>query len=419
MPSIALGHQGRRRVALYAFVVLAIQALGLLIWSVRFYLMDDWTAPMVGIDFPVFWSATQVTIEHGVAAIFSPQWMFPMEAALRHEASYYSPWPYPPTFLLAVFPLGLLSFGYALIVYSGLGALVYGVMLAHLARKLDRLWWPVLAAFPGVSVAIGLGQNSLFTVAAAGVALALLESGSGLAGVCIALLAIKPQFGVLFPLALICGRHWKVLGVSASCTLVFLGITTVVFGREAWDAFAAALPEFRRVVVEDGGQLMWIGMPTVFSAARALGLSIGAAYTVHVIVALPGVLIMAFLWVKRARFELCAVSLVAATLLIQPYVMFYDLVWMILPIVFVMRDAEVRPLSRMEWVVLVAAWVAPAQGILAAYLAAHFGLYLQIVPVLLLALLAIVLQRHFMSSSVHRHRFQGLVDQPANASRWH
>ncbi len=417
MSSIALGPHGRRRLALYAFVVLAIQVLGLLIWSVRFYLLDDWTAPMVGIDFPVFWSATQVTVEHGVAAIFSPEWMFPMEAALRHEASYYSPWPYPPTFLLAVFPLGMLSFGYALILYSGLGVLAYGVMVAHVARTIDRVWLPLLAAFPGVSVAIGLGQNSLLTVAAAGAALALLETGSGLAGVCIALLAIKPQFGILFPLALICGRHWKVLCVSALCTLAFGGITTAVFGREAWEAFAASFPMFRRVVVEDGGHLVWIGMPTMFSWGRAFGLSVSAAYVVHYLVALPAVLLMAVLWAKRARFTLRAVSFIAATLLVQPYIMFYELVWLILPILFLMRDARVQALNRIEWVVLAAAWLAPAQGILAAYLAKPLGLYLQIVPVVLLALLAIVMRRHFASVHAQSHLFKGLVDSSASVSR--
>ena len=416
MPSISLGPQGRRRLTLYAWVILAIQVLGLLIWSVRFYLLDDWTAPMVGIDFPVFWSATQVTIEHGVAAIFSPQWMFPMEEALRHDAGYYSPWPYPPTFLLAVFPLGLLSFGYALILYFELGVFAYGAMLAKIARKIDRLWLPLLAAFPGVSVAIGLGQNSLFTVAAAGAALALLETGSGLAGVCIALLAIKPQFGILFPLALICGRHWKVLGVSAFCTLAFVGITTAVFGREAWDAFFAAFPVFRRIIVEDGGHLVWIGMPTVFSWGRAFGLSVSAAYVAHGLVALPAVLMMSVLWVKRARFELRAVSFVAATLLMQPYIMFYDLVWLILPILFLMRDAKVKALNRMEWVVLAAAWLAPAQGILAAYLAKSLGLYLQIVPAVLLALLAIVMRRHFASASAQSHVFQVLVDRSPSVS---
>lgn len=401
-----------RRLTVYAVAALLLQILALLIWAARFYLLGDWTAPMVGFDFAVFWSAARVSIEHSAVAVFSAQWLQPIEESVRHHIGY-SPWPYPPTFLLAVIPFGLLPFAGALVVYFVMGLSAYAAMLARVCRQVDRAWMPLLAAFPGVPVAVGLGQNALLTVSAAGVALALTETNAGLAGVCVAILAIKPQLGMLFPIALACGRQWKAFVVAGFCTLIFTGGSALVFGVEIWHAFAEYLPEFNRIVVEQGGSEMWLGMPTIFAICRALGLPVNAAYAVHGLVAAPAVLVMALLWARRARFELRATAFVAATLLLQPYLMFYDLVWLILPIVFLMRDAKVQALHRVEWVILAAAWLAPVQGVLAAYT----GLYLQIVPVILVALLVVVTRRHFTSTSAQCCPLPDLAEQVVAASR--
>ena len=401
-----------RRLTVYAVVGLVLQVLALVIWGIRFYVLKDWTAPMLGYDFSVFWSAARVALEHNAAAVFSAQWMQPMEESLRHQVGY-SPWPYPPTFLLAVVLFGLLPFGVALVLYFVLGLSAYGAMLARISHNVERAWLPWLAAFPGVPVALGLGQNSLLTVSAAGAALALLETNAGFAGMCIAILVIEPQFGVLFPLALVCGRQWKALVVAGLCTLAFAGGSVAVFGVEAWRAFAAYLPEFSRIAVEQGGREMWLGMPTVFAISRSLGLSVSAAYVVHGLVAAPAVTVMIFLWAKRARFELRATAFVVATLLMQPYIMFYDLVWLILPIVFLMRDARVQALNRLEWVLLAAVWLAPVQGVLAAYV----GHYLQVLPAVLVALLAIVMQRHFASTAASTQPANGFAERTAAVSR--
>lgn len=383
-----------RRLTVYALAALAVQVLVLAIWIVRYYLLEDRSAPMIGIDFAIFWSAAKVAMAHGAASVFSPQLMQPMEVELG--LGNYSPWPYPPTFLLAILPLGHLPFGIALILYSVLGLVAYGAVLAHFCRTLDRPHQLLLAAFPGVAIAIAMGQNSLFTVAAAGAALAMIESEAALAGVCIAFLAIKPQFGVLFPLALICGRQWKVLGVSALCTFAFAGISVVLLGQDAWHAFSTYLPQFSALMVEHGGSIAWSGMPTTFALARSIGLPVNAAYLLHGLVAVPAALAMAFLWARRARFELRAAALIIATLLMQPYIMFYDLAWLALPLVLLMRDDRASPLGRMHWLILAAAWLAPAQALLSAYL--HH--YLNILPAVLMALLVIVVRRHLATTAV-------------------
>jgi hypothetical protein len=158
-------------------------------------------------------------------------------------------------------------------------------------------------------------------------------------------------------------------------------------------------------MVEEGGRAMWVGMPTVFAISRSLGLPVNAAYLVRALVAAPAVAAMAFLWARRARFALRASAFVVVTLLVPPYLMFYDLAWLILPIVLLLRDAKARALRRVEWVVLAAAWVAPLQGVVAAYQ----GRYLQMVPAVLLALLVVVMRRYWLAAGGR------VVDQPVAA----
>lgn len=125
-----------RRVATYAAAALVLQLLFLVVWAIRYYGLHDRSAPMVGSDFAIFWATARVALEHGPTAIFSPQWIQPIEAALRPFDNF-APWPYPPTFLLVVIPFGLLAFVPALVLFGVLAIACYAAVVARLTRPLD------------------------------------------------------------------------------------------------------------------------------------------------------------------------------------------------------------------------------------------------------------------------------------------
>lgn len=384
-------HRGTSRITLYAGTALVAQLLLLGIWELRYFVLNDPGAPVLAWDFEVFWSAARVTLEHGAAAVFSQQTLTAVESTVSrlHNAA---PWPYPPTFLLVVVPFGMLPYGPAFAVFAALGVATYALMLRGLAAGLERPYLVFAAAFPGVSATLLAGQNSLLTAAAVGCALSAMPRRTAVTALCIAALAIKPQFGVLFPLALLCSRQWKLLISTGICTLAFGALSIAALGREAWTAFAGFLPTFNQVVVEHGGYL-WTGMPTVFAMSRVVGLPVGAAYAVQAVVALPAVAAMMFLWLRGARYGLRAAALVVTTLLIQPYFMFYDLCWLVVPIVLLLRDGKTAALDRIEWTILLAAWLLPLQAVFAVY----FKFPCQLAPLVLIALLAMIVRRHLMS----------------------
>ncbi|KUZ17318.1 hypothetical protein WI69_16430 [Burkholderia diffusa] len=382
-----------RRVGTYAVAVLGLQILFLVVWAIRYYLWHDRSAPMVGSDFAIFWATARVALEHGPTAIFSPQWIQPIEAALRPFDDF-APWPYPPTFLLVVVPFGLMPFANAVVLFGLLTIAFYAAVVARLTRSLDGQWRLAIAAFPGLIGAALTMQNAFLTVAAAGAALLLLRSRPVVAGACIAILMLKPQFGVLFPLALICGRHWTALVSAGMFSAGIVATSAAIFGWRAWIAFFAFLPSFDRGVMEYG-ETLWRGMPSMFGFARAAGLSIQVAYGLQTCVSVAAAVAVAYVWIRATRFELRAAALASATLLVQPYFMYYDLLWLVLPVIFLLLDRRnVRP-DRLETAVVALAWIAPAQ----AFVAVITGTMWPVASAILVAVLAVVVRRSMMSAA--------------------
>jgi hypothetical protein len=91
-------------------------------------------------------------------------------------------------------------------------------------------------------------------------------------------------------------------------------------------------------------------MPTVFALARTLGAGLPLAYVAHFAVAVPAVLITAILWARRASVEVRSAAFVVTALLAQPYLMYYDLAWLILPIIYLCGD---RQKYSMPWFTVV------------------------------------------------------------------
>src|SRR5258706_16321345 len=72
-------------------------------------------------------------------------------------------------------------------------------------------------AAPAVFVNAVRGQNGTWTAALCGGGLSLLERRPLLAGGLLGLLIYKPQLGLLIPVALLAGRHWRASkGVAVS-----------------------------------------------------------------------------------------------------------------------------------------------------------------------------------------------------------
>jgi len=196
------------------------------------------------------------------------------------------------------------------------------------------------------------------------------------------LMAYKPQFGVLVPLALLAGRRWTTIA-AAGATVVALGLaTTVLMGAEIWPAFLASTRFTQQVVLEEGA-LGWEKAQSIFAAARLWGLAVPIAYGLQVGLALALAATLVWLWRSTVDHDLKAASLACACLLATPYVLDYDLVVLAVAIAFYVRHGVVHGFRDYEISLLAGVWFMP---LLARTVTTASGL-----PLGLIALLALYL----------------------------
>jgi hypothetical protein len=340
----------------------------------------------MGWDFVVYWCASGLAQIHGAPAAYDWDLLRVAESPLLPTT--FGPFAYPPTFLLLIYPLGALPFGLAIVFFSLAGIALYLGYLRTPLGALHRYWFIPALAFPGIWTALIAGQNSLFTAAAAGGALWLMRRRSVAAGACIAVLCIKPQLGLLFPLLLLFERRWTAIAAAAGFSALFVGLTTLAFGFDIYPAFFRSMAMFREAVAVHVGILR--GAPTVFGMLRVAGASIPLAYGVHAIVALCAVATCVWLWCARPRLALSASALVVGTLIVQPYLIYYDLAWLAIPLALLCADMVRYGSHGWERLLLMIAWLVPAQA-MTPLLIDNMP---QLTPLVLLCVLVMIVVRH-------------------------
>ena len=134
------------------------------------------------------------------------------------------------------------------------------------------LWLLVALAFPAVLINVGHGQNGFLTAALLGAALVQLDRRPIVAGILFGLLAYKPQFGLMIPIALLAGGRWRCFAAAAAAVALLALATTIAFGPHVWQAFFDST-RFTRVVALEQGNTGWYKIQSVFAWARMWGAS--------------------------------------------------------------------------------------------------------------------------------------------------
>ncbi|CCE06404.1 conserved membrane hypothetical protein [Bradyrhizobium sp. STM 3843] len=345
------------RIKSYSVMLLGFTMVAVVGWIALSDHLVDRNGKPIGTDFSNVYAAGILTLQGKAADAYDPPLQHAAEKAVfdGRDVPFFG-WHYPPFFFAIAAVTALLPYagGLALWVFASL-ALYLAVMRAILPRPETLL---VAAAFPATFVNIGHGQNAFFTAALLGGAMLTLERRPWLAGVLIGLLAYKPQFGVLIPLALVAGSRWSTIAAAAATVAALVTISYLALGREVWHAFFQSMNFTQTVVLEQGGT-GWEKIQSAFSAARHWGADIHTAYVVQTTLALLLAAGVAWLWHSDAAFELKASALATASLLATPYVLDYDLVVLAVAIVFFVRHGLAHGFRDYEISLLACAWIVP------------------------------------------------------------
>jgi hypothetical protein len=382
----------QERLLVYSGTMLVLCAILLAAWywTSGGFMLPDVARP--GVDFTVFWTASHLMLNGAPAAVYDYPAFARAESALfgAYLNHGFLPWLYPPTLLLLVTPFALLPYVVSYALFVGGGIWLFATATLRVAGFAARFSRPRLAAlvvlaYPGVFVAAVVGQNALLTAALMAFAVRWSERHPVRAGICIGLLAIKPQLALLFPLVLIVARAWKTIWVAALSATLFTAASVLVCGTQSLRDFMASTRVARELVLEHRVPY-WFASPTPFAALRLADASLAMSYAVQAGVALIAATAACYVWRRTGDLRMRAAALAVATLLANPYLWFYELTWLGVALACVAACGLEKGWHRGEQAILVLAWLLP--------LYEYFNrltLWPQIGPVvLLLALLAIV-----------------------------
>jgi hypothetical protein len=382
------------RLVFYSGSIIVLYAVFMTVWACASHGFTDKEFTHPGYDFSVFWSASYGMLHGSAWQVYDHASFDTIQQALfddfRHGS--FMPWLYPPTFLLLVTPLALLPPIVTYFLFVGISTFLFAagtLCLSGLTRSFggSRLSWLVVAACPCVFVPAMFGQNSLLTAGIAALALHWLRRHPVPAGLCIGLLAIKPQMAVLLPLVLFAARAWRALAAAALTATLFGAVSVLVCGAQSVHLFLVNTALARETLLEQT-RGYWLASPTTFAVLREDGVPLAAAYAAQACVALIAAAAAWHVWRTTRDTRLRGASLVVATLLANPYVWHYELAWLGIAMACLTALGLDKGWLRGEQTVLVLAWLLPIYEFFNRTTALP-----QIGPIVLLLMLLMILRR--------------------------
>jgi alpha-1,2-mannosyltransferase len=330
------------------FVWLPAAALAMREWS------ELATHLHLGPDYISFYAASLMTLQGAPAGVYDVAVHNAVQKALFPQSGY-SWFFYPPIYLLLCWPLGFASYFVSLGVWLAATFAAYVAMARKFAPPAVGV--APFIVFPAVMMNATHGQNAFLTCALMGAGLLCLASRPVLAGVLFGSIAFKPQLGLLIPVLLAFGGHWRAFFAASATVIALCVASAAAFGLDIWIAYIAALPEARRVL--EDGVFGHEKFQSVFAMLRLAGASVTASYAAQGMVAITIASLLAYA-VRKSRDPLaCGALMCAGAALVTPFVLRYDLVLLAIPLMWLARDMQRISLRLHEALIAAAVFMLP------------------------------------------------------------
>ncbi len=308
----ALWLKSRTRGYLMLFAAFNVATLAFLVLTSREGV--DRNGFLLGTDFLSFWTTGRML--HGGGAVYDQAAHIAAQSAyFVQQDGAFTAFFYPPSFLPFCWPLGLAGYFPALAAWLLATGALYVVAVTAWRRQQQATQisrWLLLAAFPPVLLTITHGQTSFLLAGLLGLDALLVPRAPIASGVLFGLATIKPQFGVLVPIALLLTGQWRVIAAAAVTSITLALAASLMFGFEQWSQWAGLGTNVQSTM--DGGGVGFAKMMSAFAAARLLGLPILVSYALQAFVSL-GVVVALVLVAFRARWSVGIAAVMLAVLI--------------------------------------------------------------------------------------------------------
>lgn len=264
-------------------------------------------------------------------------------------------WQYPPTYYFLVLPLALFGFAAGYVFWSGLG--LAGFLAALRGFGLPPIFLFVILAAPSTTHAFITGQNGFITATLIAAAALYADKRPILAGLAAAALTVKPQLGVLLPIAFAASGSWRAFAVAGAGALALAGASVLAFGSPAWLAFFEGASSAGDNLA--AGLMPLFKMTTPFAALRFAGApaELAAAFQIALTIAAAGA--VALVWRRVKEAELRAAALIVCVFFAAPYGFYYELIVLALPMALLVKRAMRRGFFPFEQIAIAIVYAAP------------------------------------------------------------
>jgi Glycosyltransferase family 87 len=297
------------------------------------------------MDFVSYWAAARLVHEGNPAGAYDVSLHRAVELGAIPLAGAL-PFAYPPCFLVLLAPFGLLTYPVAAACWVLLTFAAYGAALRRWAREL--LW--LALSFPPLLVNAITGQAGFLTAALFVAGMKLLPKRPFAAGLLLGLLVVKPQLGLVLPLALLAGREWRAIAGAAAGSFGLVLVSLALFGWGPWQAWLGNAGLIASIAGE--GLAGWHRMASVYGALRLAGLGAGPAWIAHGLVALAAAGAACLIWRREREIGARAGALAAATALASPYLFVYDMLILVVPFLWLVQRGRHRLMLALVWAIL-------------------------------------------------------------------
>lgn len=312
-------------------------------------------------DFVNLWAGGKLIAARDFVSLYTP------DAFRAFQSSIFGPvgphiYSYPPTAF--IFASVFSQFPY--VTAACLWLLSTATFFFYAARP----WWPRDGGWPVVALVtpaallnIWTGHYAFILGGLLLVAWQLLDRRPVFAGIAIGLLAIKPQFAVLIPLALLIRRDWRaILTATATVAAMVVG-SALYYGVASWTEFFGRATGKQVSVIDAQGAFFGKMSGSAATAMLELGSGWTAAIAAQAMFSGLGlVLVVVAAW-RRMPTDKLGLLVATCTFLVLPYSISYDFVLLCLGAWIVAVDPT-NPVADRSMAMI--GFVAPTLGIVAA-----------------------------------------------------
>jgi hypothetical protein len=257
----------------------------------------------------------------------------------------------PPSIFFLVYPLHLFPYPIAFALWIAATLAVY-LLAVYIIIPHRSALTVALTVYPAWINTV-MGQDGFLTAGFIGLALAFTETRPKLAGLFLALLTYKPQFGILFPAALALSRNWRALAAGAVACIAFVAIAGFAFGYATWPAFMQSLGDRASALSNDRTAAAPL-VSVLFLLSQ--GANAHVVWAVQLAIAAIATGIVCLIWVRPYPYALKAATLAIGSVIVSPHVISYDLCILTIGGAFFVKDGLSRGFLRGERGILLVCW---------------------------------------------------------------